>query len=102
MSIIRILLALGGLALTALIIIAIQLGDFWQAGAWLTTDPWGLTTLVDLYLGFAISAVVISLYERRLQALLWIVPIPVLGNVWTVIWLIYRLPNLAIRLKSQN
>lgn len=99
MKIIRLMMALGGLALTALIVVAIRQGDFWQASAWLTSDPWGITTLADLYLGLCISAVFIAFYERRLQAFFWIVPLPFLGNVWTVVWVIYRLPGLAQRLK---
>lgn len=102
MIILRSLLAIVGIALTALIVNAIQTGDFWQASAWLTSDAWGVTTLADLYLGLAISAIVMALYEKPFQAMLWIIPLPFLGNVWTVVWVIYRLPNLADRLKTRN
>jgi hypothetical protein len=95
----RIILSLCGIALAALIVYAIRCGDFWQAGAWLTRDPWGRTSLADLYLGLIISAVVIALFERPIPALFWIIPLPFLGNVWTVAWFVYRLPALAKNLK---
>ncbi|MDZ7823693.1 MAG: hypothetical protein U5K75_06385 [Ahrensia sp.] len=97
MSLLRVLLAIFGLAFGVLIVWAILTGDFWQAGTWLTTDPWGIVTLADLYFGFLLSAVIIALVERRLQAVLWILPIPFLGNVWTVIWFVLRLPELKKR-----
>lgn len=99
MTILRVLLTLFGLALAVLIVYAIQVGNFWQAAAWLTTNPWGMTTLADLYLGLAISAVTIALYERSWSSALWIVPLPFLGNVWTVIWLIYRLPKFSKKMQ---
>lgn len=98
MTLIRFLVAAFGLALAALIVWAIGAGDFWVAGRWLTTDPWGIVTLADLYAGLFLSALVIALFERNWWALVWIVPLPFLGNVWTVVWFALRLPELARRL----
>ncbi|MEE2526771.1 hypothetical protein V0U79_10350 [Hyphobacterium sp. HN65] len=96
----RICIALGGLALGALIALAFADGDFGAAGAWLMADPWGQVTLADLYLGFFFLALVIALFERQpLRAAFWIVPLPFLGNVWAAIWLVLALPELARRLK---
>ena len=100
MIFLRGLLALCGLTLAGLIVYAIQSGDFWQAGSWLTTDPWGMTTLFDLYLGMALCAIVIAFFERGWSAVFWIAPLPFLGNIWTVLWFVYRLPNLAKRLRN--
>ncbi|WP_422372599.1 hypothetical protein [Hoeflea sp.] len=99
MRALQILLAAAALAFAGLIVFAIADGSFSAAGAWLTSEPWGLVTLADLYLGFMLSALVIWWFERQLPlALLWIVPIPFLGNVWTAIWFVYRLPHLRERL----
>ncbi|ABI67173.1 MAG: hypothetical protein ACJAU5_000464 [Maricaulis maris] len=90
-SLIRLLAALGTAALTGLIILAIWQGDFSSAGAWLTTRPWGRVTLFDLYFGFLISAVLIAAVERDWRStLFWVLPVFVLGNVWTGIWLCIR------------
>ncbi len=94
----RIFFALLGAILTWLIIFAVRSGDFWAAGHWLTSDPWGIVTIVDLYFGLTVSAAVIGLFERNWKALLWIIPLPFLGNVWTIVWFVLRLPELARRL----
>ena len=91
MTLIRILSLLGGLALAALIVWAINVGDFGAAGAWLTSDPWGIVTLTDLYLGFFFFAVLVWLLEpNKAIALLFILPLPFLGHVWSAIWMVWR------------
>ncbi len=102
MQALRILLTAIGVAFGALIIWAIYTGDFSAAGTWLTTDAWGIVTLADLYFGFLLSAVVIYYFERGARAWFWIIPIPFLGNVWTVIWFIWRLPAIINRFEAKN
>ncbi|MBY0422268.1 MAG: DUF1475 family protein [Parvularculaceae bacterium] len=66
----------------------------------LFAQPWAVVTLADLYIGFAVSAAVILLTERRLWVgLFWAAPIFVLGNVWTAVWLVLRIKVLAARLR---
>ena len=100
MNIIRLVYAALGISLAALIIFAMTTGDFWSAGRWLMSDPWGLTTMADLYLGLTISALFIALFECSWVAILWILPLPILGNVWTVVWLVVKLPQLSVRLRA--
>lgn len=92
MILLRAVLVLAGLALVALVAWAVFAGDFRAAGRYLTSDPWGVVTLADLYLGFLLSSLVIAAFERNWRAALWIAPIPFLGNIWTVIWFIVRFP----------
>jgi hypothetical protein len=99
MRMLQLFLAVAALGFAGLIAFAISDGSFSQAGAWLLSEPWGLVTLADLYLGFLLAALVILWFETRLPvAVLWILPIPFLGNVWTAIWFILRLPHLRERL----
>ncbi len=98
MKLVRYAFLLLGVCLSGLIVYAIIYGDFWQAGNWLTRDPWGIVTLADLYVGLAVSAAVIALFERSWTAVLWIIPLPFLGNVWTIVWFALRLSELARRL----
>lgn len=96
MTLIRILMAAGGMTLAVLIVWAISAGDFSAAGSWLISDPWGIVTLTDLYLGFFMLTVLIWMLEpSKLIALGFIMPMPFLGNVWAVIWLIWRIGMLA-------
>ncbi|MEM0898357.1 MAG: hypothetical protein AAGI92_00205 [Pseudomonadota bacterium] len=101
MAFLRLSLAVIGIAFGALIVWAVIVGDFWSEGSWLTTNPWGIVSLADLYFGFLLSAVVIAFFEKPTAAILWILPVPFLGNVWVVVWFIYRLPMLRARLKSR-
>ena len=102
MQLSRILLALLALGFSALIIWAVLNGDFSQEGAWLISNPWGLVSLADLYIGFLLSAIVIAGFERRMAAIAWIAPIPFLGNVWTLVWFVVRLPALWERLRVRR
>lgn len=98
MTLLRAAIAAIGLLFAAVIVWAIAVGDFSSAGTWLTTDPWGITTLFDLYFGFFLIAIVIAFFERSWRAAFWIVPIPFLGNVWVCIWFLYRLNEVSRRL----
>ena len=74
-------------------------GSFLDQIGVVATLPWGITTFTDLYVGFALFAVVIFLAERSwLAATLWCLPLPFLGNFWAALWLVLRLPSLMRRL----
>lgn len=100
MMFVRATIAALAAVLAALIVRAIQTGDFWAAGNWLTTDIWGIVTLTDLYLGLFVAAIAMALVEKPMAAAFWIIPLPFLGNVWTALWVIVRLPELARKLRS--
>jgi hypothetical protein len=102
MALSRLLLLILSLAFALLIIRAVMTGDFRAEGAWLMSHPWGLVSLADLYIGFLISSVMIACFEKPKHAALWILPIPFLGNVWTIIWLVLRLPALRVRLRRAD
>ena len=87
----RIIIGLFGLAFGLLIVWASLTGDFWATGSFLTSDPWGIVSLMDLYLGLFLFGVIIALVERKpLAVLLWCLPLPFLGNLWTVLWFVVR------------
>lgn len=87
----KVLIGALGLVLTGLIVWAMMVGDFSAAGDFLLGKPWGIVAMVDLYLGFLLIAVVIFLAEpdKRI-ALVWIVPIFVLGNIVVALWFVLR------------
>ncbi len=79
------------MVLTGLIVWAMMVGDFSAAGDFLLGKPWGIVAMTDLYLGFLLIALVIYLAEpdKRI-ALIWIVPIFVLGNIVVALWFVLR------------
>ncbi len=73
----------GLLAMTLVLGYAFATGNFSAEGAWLTSHPWGLVSLVDLYVGFALFSLWIAYRERSpAKAGIWVVLMAVLGN-WT-------------------
>jgi hypothetical protein len=96
MTLIRILSLVGGLILLAAIIWAMGAweGSFMDAINWLISESWGVVSLIDLYLGFFFIGVLIWLLEpKRWIALLFILPLPFLGNVWAAVWMAWRLAS---------
>lgn len=100
MTILRALLALGGLLLAASIVWAGMQSNLLEGFGRVTAEPWGVVTIIDLYLGFILAAVVIALVERPVAAAAWIVPVFFLGNIVTALWLVLKLPSLVERLRS--
>jgi hypothetical protein len=99
MMVMRSALLVLAIIFAALIIWAMQTGDFWAEGSWLTSNPWGIVSLTDLYLGFLVAATFMYFLEGPGARWFWIIPLPFLGNVWTLLWLAYRLPSLYARLR---
>ncbi|MBU6406129.1 MAG: hypothetical protein KGS44_03180 [Alphaproteobacteria bacterium] len=112
MSLLRALTAILGIGLAGLIVWAIFFsgssseglhGDIWQQGGVILTLPWGQVAMADLYVGFVLFAVVIGLTEKSwVSAAFWIAPLFFLGNVWSAVWLVVRLPDLAARLSRPD
>ncbi|MGL4975968.1 MAG: hypothetical protein ACRC56_11775 [Bosea sp. (in: a-proteobacteria)] len=91
-----------GLALTGAIIWAVGIGNFWKEGAALLAMPWGVVTLVDLYVGFAVAGLFFALFERLPLALGLFLVTLVLGNIVPCAWIVWRAPRLLALLKSQS
>ena len=60
-------------------------------------EPWGLVTLADVMLGGVCMGAVIFAHEKQKRvALMWTLPIFLLGHVVSVAWLLLRfLPQTA-------
>ncbi len=84
----KIICALGFALLTAAIVWAFNLAPFWASVSQMVANPWGVVTLVDLYLGFLVFAIVVARFEpNRAIALFVIAAMPFLGNVVSLAWL---------------
>ncbi len=67
-------------------------GDFAKEGAMITGSPWGILTLVDVYVGFVLfSCWVVLREERALIGGLWIASIMILGNIISCLYLFIAL-----------
>ncbi len=102
MTALRIAVGLLGLALLGVIAWAVlqtaSLQDFGYETQALFDQPWGLVSISDLYVGFALTAILMMLSERSFVAgLLWALPSVCARQYWTALWLVLRLPRLAER-----
>lgn len=83
MNTVKIIAVVGLLAMTAAILYAFIAGDFASEGAWIASHPWGIVSLVDLYVGFVIFSMWIVFREQSLaRSVIWVALMMVLGN-WT-------------------
>jgi hypothetical protein len=76
----KVLAAIGAAAMAAVLVRAFILGDFSGEGSWLISKPWGIVSLVDLYVGFSLFSAWIIYREASLLAMgLWILAVITLG-----------------------
>ncbi|CAN5365838.1 hypothetical protein BH23ACI1_BH23ACI1_14330 [soil metagenome] len=69
-------------------------GDFWREGAILTSLPWGIISIVDIYTGGALFAGWIAYREHSIaRTALWIVLILVLGHWSTSLYVLLALAS---------
>lgn len=80
MKIAKAIALLGLLAMTAVLIYGFTVGNFAAEGSQLLTMPWGIVSLVDLYVGFTLFSAWIVFREKAwLPSIIWVVLMMTLG-----------------------
>jgi hypothetical protein len=80
MKIAKIISLLGMLAMTGILVYGFTIGDFSGEGSKLLAMPWGIVSLVDLYVGFTLFSCWIVYREKAvLPSIIWVVLMMVLG-----------------------
>jgi hypothetical protein len=80
MKIAKAIALLGLAAMTAVLIFGFTVGNFAAEGARLLAMPWGIVSLVDLYVGFSLFSIWIVYREKALlPSVLWVILMMVLG-----------------------
>jgi len=83
MKIAKAIVLISLLAMTCILIYAFISGNFNEEGSQLLAMPWGIVSLVDLYVGFTLFSCWIAFREKDLvPSIVWIVLMMVLG-FWT-------------------
>src|SRR6056297_4109733 len=68
------------LAMTAGLMNGFINGDFFKDGCELLSNPWGIMSLIDLYVGFILFSMWIAFREKsKIAAIIWIVLMMILG-----------------------
>ena len=71
---------LGIFAMTAVLVYGFTVGDFIEDGSQLLSSPWGIVSLVDLYVGFILfSGWIIYREKSALRSIVWVFFMMTLG-----------------------
>ncbi|PXW91070.1 uncharacterized protein DUF1475 [Streptohalobacillus salinus] len=80
MKVAKIIAWLGLIAMTVGLANGFINGDFLRDGAQLLDNPWGLMSLIDLYVGFALFSIWMVYRETSTtKAIIWVVIMMILG-----------------------
>ena len=80
MKLAKIVSLLGVAAMTGILLYAFTSGDFAAEGSKLLAMPWGIVSLVDLYVGFTLfSGWIIYREQSALRSVIWVVLMMTLG-----------------------
>jgi hypothetical protein len=80
MKLAKVIALIGLLAMTGVLIYGFTVGDFSGEGSKLLAMPWGIVSLVDLYVGFGLFSCWIVFREKSLvPSVVWVVLMMVLG-----------------------
>ena len=83
---------IGLLAMSGALCYALAAGHFYVDGSRLLKDPWGLATVVDVYVGFALFSCWVAWRETRVtKTVIWIVLIMLGGNLVSAIYVLSAL-----------
>lgn len=92
MGLAKALAFLGLLAMTAAIVYGFSVGDFARDGGEILANPWGIVSLVDLYVGFILFSVWIGFREaNKWSAAGWIVLMMTLGFFTASLYVLVKL-----------
>jgi hypothetical protein len=80
MKIAKFIALIGLIAMTVVLIYGFTVGNFTGEGSKLLGMPWGIVSLVDLYVGFSLFSCWIVFREKAiLPSIIWVVLMMVLG-----------------------
>jgi len=80
MKIAKIIAWMGVLAMTIVLIYGFTAGDFFSDGSLILDNPWGIVSLVDLYVGFILFSMWIVFREKKLLlSIMWVVAMMIFG-----------------------
>ena len=83
MNLMKVVAFIGLLAMTTVLIYGFVIGNFTAEGSQLLSMPWGIVSLVDLYVGFSLFSCWIVFREKStVRSIFWVVLVMVTG-FWT-------------------
>ena len=88
----KVVAVLGMAAMTAVLIYGFTVGNFGEEGSVLLSMPWGIVSMVDLYVGFTLFSGWIIYREKSLvRSIVWVILMMVLGNFTAALYALIAL-----------
>ena len=92
MKIAKVVAVLGALVMAAILVYGFVVGDFGGEGQVLLSMPWGIVSLVDVYVGFVLFSGWIVYREKSfLRSAVWIILVMILGNFTASLYVLIAL-----------
>ena len=80
MRLAKVISLMGFIAMTGVLIYGFTVGNFRVDGAAILSNPWGIVSLVDLYVGFSLfSGWIIYREKSAFRAVIWVILMMILG-----------------------
>jgi len=81
MQTIKVISLIGLIAMAGIILYAFVVGDFFSEGKALLAMPWGIVSMVDLYVGFTVFSCWIAYRENSVpRTVVWVILMMTLGS----------------------
>ncbi len=92
MKVAKIITWIGFFAMSAALLNGFINGDFWADGSKLLANPWGIVSLVDLYVGFILFSMWIVFREKHsASAVIWVILMMVFGFLAACVYILIAL-----------
>jgi hypothetical protein len=92
MKIAKAVAVLGALTMASVLIYGFTVGDFGEEGSVLLSMPWGIVSLVDVYIGFILFSGWIVYREKSVvRSAVWVALVMVLGNFTASLYVLIAL-----------
>ncbi|MBN1581739.1 MAG: DUF1475 family protein [Anaerolineae bacterium] len=88
----KVVAVLGVLAMASVLIYGFTVGDFGGEGQLLLSMPWGIVSLVDVYVGFILFSGWIIYREKSIvRSIVWVILVMILGNLTASLYVLIAL-----------
>ena len=92
MKIAKMIALLGLVAMSTVLIYGFTVGDFFGEGSELLAMPWGIVSMVDLYVGFTLfSGWIVYRENSAIRSTVWVILVMILGNFTTSLYVLIAL-----------
>jgi hypothetical protein len=92
MKIAKVVAVLGVLTMASILVYGFTVGDFGGEGQVLLSMPWGIVSLVDVYIGFILFSGWIVYREKSVaRSTVWITLVMILGNFTASLYVLVAL-----------